>query len=183
MAQDEFFAELFVKPERIEYSHHPSERVLRAYLAGELGDGWHFDREFLPQFRRADLNGDWGLSEVSLHLLTCNLCCERVARLRAEELAALERERSLVARLLSRVKEWLGLERIAARLGSLVALGISPLVLDLSLGTSAVSPISLGLLHQYARGGLEFPCVRSPCARLLGMGKGGALIEDHGYEC
>ncbi|MFQ6034136.1 MAG: hypothetical protein ACE5KR_04670, partial [Candidatus Bipolaricaulia bacterium] len=159
-----------------EYSHHPSERVLQAYLEGRLGDEWHFDEAFLPTFRRADLNGDWGLSEVSLHLLTCNLCCERVARLRAEELAALERERSLGARLLSRVKGWLGLEwiaewnrRLAERLGGLVAIGISPFVLDLSLGTSVVSPISLGLLYQHARGGLEF--------------QGGALIEDRGYEC
>jgi hypothetical protein len=176
MARDEFFAELFVKPERMEYSHHPSDRVLRAYLAGKLGDEWHFDQEFLPKLRRADLNGDWGLSEVSLHLLTCNLCCERVAKMRAEELEALERERGPIARLLGRVRRWLGLEgwaewnrRLAERLGNLVALGISPFVLDLSLGTSAVSPISLGLLYQYARGGLEF--------------QGGALIEDRGYEC
>lgn len=175
MTGDEFFTELFTKPKRMEYSHHPPDRVLRAYLAGELGDEWHFNEAFLPIFRRADLDGDWGLSEVSLHLLTCNFCCERVARMRAEELAALERERSLGARLLSRLKRWLGLEglaewsrRLAERLGSLVALGISPLVIDLSLGTSAVSPISLGLLYQYTRGGLEF--------------QGGTLIEDHGYE-
>jgi|GEM_PF-5881117 len=175
MVQDEFFSELFVKPERREYSHHPPDRVLRAYLAGRLGDEWHFDEAFLPQLRRADLDGDWGLSEVSLHLLTCNLCCERVARMRAEELRALERERGPLARLLGRVKRWLGLEmltewnhRLAGRLGNLVALGISPFVLDLSLGTSAVSPISLGLLYHYARSGLEF--------------QGGALIEDHGYE-
>jgi len=175
MAKDEFFAELFTVPERMEYGHHPSDRILRAYLEGRLGDEWHFDQEFLPKLRRADLNGDWGLSEVSLHLLTCNLCCERVARLRAEELEALERERRPIARWLGRAREWLGLEvvaewnrRLAERLGSLVALGISPLVLDLSLGTSAVSPINMGLLYQYARGGLEF--------------QGGMLIEDRGYE-
>jgi len=175
MVPDEFFAELFVKPERMEYSHHPSDRVLEDYLAGRLGGKWHFDQEFLSKLRRADLNGDWGLSEVSLHLLTCSLCCERVARLRAEELAAIERERSLPRRLWSRARRWLGLEwadwnrRLAERFGSLVAMGISPFVLDLSLGSNVVSPVSLGLLYQHARGGLEF--------------QGEALVrEDRGYE-
>lgn len=174
MVRDEFFAELFVKPERMEYSHHPPNRVLEEYLAGRLGDEWHFDQEFLSKLRRADLNGDWGLSEVSLHLLTCNLCCERVAKLRAEELAAMEREQSLPRRLWSWARRWLGPEgwaewnrRLAERFGSLVAMGISPFVLDLSLGTNVVSPVNMGLLYQYARGGLEF--------------QGGALVrEDRG---
>lgn len=174
--RDEFFSELFVRPGRVEYGHHPPDRILQAYLKGRLGDEWHFDEAFLPRLRRADLNGDWGLAEVSLHILTCNLCCERTAKLRAEELAAMERERSLPVRLWTRAKRWLGLERwaelnrrLAERFGSLVALGTSPLALDLSLGTSVVSSVSLGLLYRCTRGAAEF--------------QGGALVvEDRGYE-
>lgn len=163
----EFFAELFTKLEPVEYSHHPSDRVLQTYLAGQLGDEWRFSEEFLPKLRKADLNGDWGLSEVSLHLLSCNLCCERVARLRAEELAAFEREvrltRGFLPWLWERARKRLSPKvvaalngRLAARLGSLIAAGLSPLALELSVGTCAIPPVSLGLLYQHLRGGLEF---------------------------
>ncbi|MCR4404139.1 MAG: hypothetical protein NUW06_02405 [Candidatus Acetothermia bacterium] len=169
----EFFAELFSKPEPVAYGHHPSDRVLQAYLAGRLGDEWRFSEAFFPKLRNADLNGDWGLSEVSLHLLTCNLCCERAARLRAEELAMLAREeklrarlparlaRSLLARLshaLARVLE-LGLapqwdSSLPGRLGSLVALRLSPLAADLAVGTYIVAFTSLGFFQQRLRSGL-----------------------------
>lgn len=176
----EFFAELFAMPELVEYDYHPSDRVLQAYLAGRLGDGWRFSREFLPLLRKADLNGDWGLSEVSLHLLTCNLCCERVAKLRAKELAAFEREARLRGGFLSwlrrRVVRWLGLEaaersngRLAARLGGLISAGLPPLALELSLGPRTISPVSLGLLYQHLRGGLEFQGAAT-------------LAADRGYE-
>jgi hypothetical protein len=162
---NEFFAELFTKPEPVEYGHHPSDRLLQTYLAGRLGDEWHFSPEFLPRLRRADLNGDWGLSEVSLHLLTCNLCCERVVKLRAEELAAFERERSLLPRLWSRARRRLSLDvllgwncRVAQRFGSFIAASFSPLALDLTLGTYVISPVGLGFFYQRLRSGLEFHC-------------------------
>ncbi len=167
MSGDEFFQELFQRPERMEYSHHPPDRVLRAYLAGRLGDEWHFDRDFLPQLRQADLNGDWGLSEVSLHILTCGHCSQRAAAFRAEALAALEGERSLPTRLWCRVR-WLGLpgeSGLTKRLWSLVASGILSLILSISqrLGP-ALSP------HQ-----------RWAWSRRRGAGFGG-LNLSHAFE-
>lgn len=161
---EEFFRELFRKPAEMEYSYHPSERVLRAYLNGALGDEWHFDREFLTELRQADLNGDWGLSEVSLHLLTCSRCCAHVAQLREEEVVSLEREaraeRGLLARLWARVSDWLGLSREVQLTWpgewpvGVSALGFLPVALDLPLGIVGLSPVNLSLFHQRLHSGL-----------------------------
>lgn len=144
-----FFAELFVRPPELDYAYHPSDQVLRAYLRGELPDGWRFGEDFLARLRQADLNGDWGLSEVSLHLLTCNRCCERIARFRAEELAELHRAQGWRARLqelLARLRGWLA---------NALAGGLSPMALDLSLGGSPAPAVSQALLYQYTHG-IEF---------------------------
>lgn len=170
---EEFFREMFRKPAGMEYSYHPPERVLRAYLSGTLGDEWHFDREFLPRFRRADLDGDWGLSEVSLHLLTCSHCAKRVAQLRAREIMALEESplflnwlRALV-RLGGRLSSWLspgqGTERRYELLtrpwpvGQPLGIGLASLslgFLPLAFGQVSLSPVSLNLFHQHLRSGL-----------------------------
>ncbi|MGQ9476982.1 MAG: hypothetical protein ACUVRH_00565 [Candidatus Bipolaricaulia bacterium] len=160
---EEFFRDLFRKPAEVEYDYHPSERVLRAYLSGELRDEWHFDREFLPKLRRADLNGDWGLSEVSLHLLTCSHCAARVAQLRAEEAQALALEKeegvSLLSRLQALVRSWLkpspglgepwGREWPAEQPIGVGILGFLPLAPDLLPTRGAIfSSVSLGLFHR-----------------------------------
>ena len=149
LEEERFFAELFVRPPSLDYAYHPSDEVLRSYLRGELHDEWQFDEDFLPQLRRADLNGGWGLSEVSLHLLTCKFCCERIARFRAEELAELRRARGWRARVqgfLTRLCRWLA---------NALAIGLSPVALDLSLGSGPAPAVSQALLYQYARNGIE----------------------------
>jgi hypothetical protein len=169
-----FFRELFQKPAEMEYSYHPSERVLRAYLSGALGDEWHFDQEFLPKLRRADLDGDWGLSEVSIHLLTCDHCSARVAQLRAEEVATLEEGRAREyffswLRALARLASWLILGQRMERgcelptrpwpAEQLLSVGLASLEFPLlafsaPLGVSALSPVNLNLFHQRLRSGL-----------------------------
>lgn len=174
---EEFFREMFRRPAEMEYSYHPSERVLRAYLSGALGDEWHFDREFLPKLRRADLDGDWGLSEVSLHLLTCSHCAKRVAQLREEEAAAFEERRaSVLSRLRALLKpggSWTsqfgssrGMEKgvritrpwpVGHQLGiglASLSLGLPALAFGLPLGMSPLSPVNLSLFQQRLRSGL-----------------------------
>jgi len=147
---ERFFRDLFMWPPALDYEYHPSDRVLRAYLRGQLHDEWQFDEAFLPRLRRADLNGGWGLSEVSLHLLTCNHCCERIARLRAEELAELRRARGWKGRL------WDRLRRLRGQLEQALTAGLAPLSLNLSLETGPVPVVSQALLYQYVRNGIEF---------------------------
>lgn len=173
MRDEEFFSDLFAKPEPLSYDYHPSDRVLQAYLKGRLHDEWQIDEEFLPRLRQADLDGEWGLSEVSLHLLTCSPCCERIARMRAAELAQMERARTR-DRARGRGRGWLAqlwerlsgvasslarpwpTRRVAGHMANLITSGLSPFMLDLSVGTRYVPSASLSLLHQHARGGLEF---------------------------
>ncbi|HIC95675.1 TPA: hypothetical protein EYP12_03480 [Candidatus Bipolaricaulota bacterium] len=178
LSREEFFRELFTLPGPVEYDHHPGEKVLRAYLAGRLGDEWHFDEAFIPRFRRADLNGDWGLSEVSMHLLTCSLCRGRIARLRAEELMTLEdraktsvragveareaeTEEGLLHRLQAFVRRRLNPGREHRPVGEPRGLGrprpsprLPSPAFDLPLGVSALSPANLSLLYQRPHSGL-----------------------------
>lgn len=84
------FAELFAGLKRLEYSDHPSEEILRAYVANRLLDspgagrvGATFrDEQAFQKF----LSGRvlrWTRSDVAMHVLTCARCQERVAHLRA----------------------------------------------------------------------------------------------------
>jgi hypothetical protein len=73
------------------YQSHPSHRVLRDYIQGTLEDGWRFaDKQVMKDFGSGEL-GDWNLSEVSLHVITCPRCQAKVAQMRAEELAKAHR--------------------------------------------------------------------------------------------
>ena len=178
MNDKEFFAELFMKPEPLSYEYHPSDRVLRAYLKGQLHDEWQISEEFLPRLRRAELDGEWGLSEVSLHLLTCGPCRERIARMRAAELAQMERARARTRGRLVRLRLrgwWSSITRSLARpwpkLVDYLTARLSPFMLGLSVGSGTgtstgygyAPPAGLSLLYRWARGGAEL--------------QGGALLE------
>ncbi|MCX8103215.1 MAG: hypothetical protein N3E42_02060 [Candidatus Bipolaricaulota bacterium] len=84
------FSDLLRGFEPREYEGHPSEEVLRAYVANRLLDGPGAGRVG-PTFRDAQafekfLRGRvsrWTRSDVSMHILTCVLCQQSVARLRA----------------------------------------------------------------------------------------------------
>lgn len=155
---EEFFRDLFRKPAEVGYDYHPSERVLRAYLSGALGDEWHLDRESLPKLRRADLNGDWGLSEVSLHLLTCSHCAARAAQLRKEEVASFEKEARAERGLLSWLRAWVkgrrGKARLAEQPVGISIPGLLPVILDPSMGLSILSSVHLSLFQQRLHSGL-----------------------------
>lgn len=81
---DSFFVDMFgLKPQG--YRQHPPSSVLRAYIAGELADGNRFyDRAMWERFEEGGLK-DWQLSEVSLHVITCPVCAEELAALRAAQ--------------------------------------------------------------------------------------------------
>ena len=84
---DEFFREIMVRPRPITYEGHPSDRVIADYLAGRLEDEWRLsDMDMLGRLMKGELGEDWRLSEVSLHITTCEICAEKVARLREENL-------------------------------------------------------------------------------------------------
>ncbi|MCS7198283.1 MAG: hypothetical protein NZ930_06360 [Candidatus Bipolaricaulota bacterium] len=84
------FAGLFEGLRRIEYPAHPSEAILRAYIANRLADSPEAGRVGAT-FRDARafqgfLQGRvpyWTRSDVAIHVLTCTRCQERVAYLRA----------------------------------------------------------------------------------------------------
>lgn len=58
---------------------HPSRAVLHAYLKGQLPDTWRVRMHPLGL-------GDWTLTEVSQHVLTCGECTQQLALLRRREL-------------------------------------------------------------------------------------------------
>lgn len=84
------FADLFKGLERIAYKNHPSEEILRAYIANRLLDGpgagrvgaTFRDEHAFQQFVQGQVSR-WTRSDVSMHILTCALCQQSVARLRA----------------------------------------------------------------------------------------------------
>lgn len=90
---DNFFKDMFVELEEMEYEGHPPHHVLEEYIRrGNLKDGWRFaDGQFIEDFMKGRLD-DWKLSEVSLHVATCPRCAAKVAQMRAEELTRAERE-------------------------------------------------------------------------------------------
>ncbi len=84
------FAELFAGLKQLEYSNHPSDEVLRAYIdnrlldgsgAGRVGATFRDERAF-QRFVQGQLTR-WTRSDVSMHVLTCVVCQHRVAQLRA----------------------------------------------------------------------------------------------------
>lgn len=106
-SQEEFFRKLFVADlEEIEYVHHPSDEVLRAYLSGYLSRQWR-DPESLLSRMKGGSPGEWRHQEASAHLLTCGPCRERAHVLQAE----MSEQHSLWKRL----DQWLTLlrERLA----------------------------------------------------------------------
>jgi hypothetical protein len=80
------FADLLAGLEPLEYEHHPSEEILRAYIAHRLPEGAgrvgtsFRDEQAFEQFVRGNLSTR---SDVSMHVLTCTLCQRHVERLRA----------------------------------------------------------------------------------------------------
>lgn len=89
---DEFFRALFARElsgQDVSYAEHPPEEALRAYGRGRLRrpQAWA-----TPEGTLARLQGEgaqepasevWSSQEVSLHVLTCRRCRERVLTLRA----------------------------------------------------------------------------------------------------
>ncbi|MCX8103059.1 MAG: hypothetical protein N3E42_01245 [Candidatus Bipolaricaulota bacterium] len=63
----------------IAYSSHPSEGVLREYIAGRLQRSGSFDAVGL----RSGSLSTWHRAEITAHLLTCGRCAQRVAQMRA----------------------------------------------------------------------------------------------------
>ncbi len=78
------FADLLMGLEHIEYQNHPSEEILRAYIAHRLpeGPGAFGDEQAFQGFARGRLLS-WTRSDVSMHVLTCAVCQQSVLRLRA----------------------------------------------------------------------------------------------------
>lgn len=64
----------------IAYSSHPSEGILRDYIAGRLESKQGFD---VVGLRSGNLT-QWHRAEVTTHLLTCRRCAQRVTELRSE---------------------------------------------------------------------------------------------------
>ena len=88
---DEFIEEVFVELRPIAYKGHPSDHVIADYLAGRLKDEWRLsDMAMLDRLMKGELGEDWRMSEVSLHIMTCKICAEKVARLREEEMASIK---------------------------------------------------------------------------------------------
>jgi hypothetical protein len=90
MSSLQSFAELFAGLRQLEYSDHPSDEVLRAYVANRLLDGpgagrvgaTFRDERAFQRFVQGQLTR-WTRSDVSMHVLTCGVCQRRVAQLRA----------------------------------------------------------------------------------------------------
>lgn len=94
------FAELFEGLKRLEYSDHPSEEILRAYVANRLLDspgagrvGATFRDEQAFQKFLSGRVPRWTRSDVAMHVLTCARCQERVAYLRARRWSLLSSAR------------------------------------------------------------------------------------------
>ncbi len=94
------FAKLFAGLGSIEYADHPSEEILRAYVANRLLDspgagrvGATFrDAQAFERFLRGHVPR-WTRSDVAMHVLTCAHCQERVAYLRARRWSLLSSAR------------------------------------------------------------------------------------------
>lgn len=84
------FAELLADLRQLEYHDHPSEDILRAYVANRLLDdpqagrvGATFrDEQAFEKFLRGRIPR-WTRSDVAMHVLTCSVCQQYVMRLRA----------------------------------------------------------------------------------------------------
>ena len=63
--------------QRDDHAHHPPQRVLKAYLKGQLPDEW-----VRPSLDGGDAPARWTLSEVSLHAVSCAECGAALERLR-----------------------------------------------------------------------------------------------------
>jgi hypothetical protein len=94
------FADLLTGVARIEYENHPSEEILRAYVAHRLLDGpgagrvgaTFRDERAFEQFARGRVSR-WTRSDVSMHILTCALCQQHVEHLRASRWSLLRSAR------------------------------------------------------------------------------------------
>ena len=114
------FADLLTGLGRIGYQNHPSEEILRAYIAHRLPEDPEAGR-VASTFRDAQafqrfLSGRvlrWTRSDVSMHVLTCLVCQQRVERLRASRWRFFSLSRQ------QQPKEWSWRRRVA--LGALVS--------------------------------------------------------------
>lgn len=85
MDSEDLFSEIVGQEiKQIKYKKHPSIRVLRSYLKGELEDKERFSQENLENLAKGELE-DWMLPEVTVHLMTCKRCSKRVSWLKRWE--------------------------------------------------------------------------------------------------
>lgn len=148
---EEFFKDMFIKFKEMNYEGHPPDRVLRDYLNGKLDDEWRLNEEFLKRFGEGKLGEEWKLSEVSLHLLTCTRCCEKVTQLRVEELALLRG--GWFSALWEWLREGVSISNLRRRFafrtqfGGYLEIGFL-LTPNLSISTGPFPPLELTLFHQ-----------------------------------
>ena len=126
------FADLLTGLERIGYKNHPSEEILRAYIAHRLPEAPEAGR-VAATFRDAQafqkfLSGRvsrWTRSDVSMHVLTCTICQQHVEQLRASrwQLLSSARQRQLT--------EWSWRRRFA--LGALASAAAAAVLIALWL--------------------------------------------------
>ncbi len=115
------FAGLFGGLKQLEYSDHPSDEILRAYVANSLLDGpgagrvgaTFRDERAFQRFAQGRL-AHWTRSDVAMHVLTCVGCQHRVAQLRASRWQLLSS-----ARQQQPTEEWSWRRRLA--LGALAS--------------------------------------------------------------
>ena len=138
---DEFFRTLFARElseQDVSYAEHPPEEALRAYVRGR----WRRHQAWAtPEGTLARLQGEgaheptsevWSSQEVSLHVLTCRRCRERVLTLRARQplWATLTAPLSWLWRALTaELQETPRPARAAIALQSLVIVGLALLLL------------------------------------------------------
>jgi hypothetical protein len=125
------FADLVMGLERMEYESHPSDEILRAYVAqrlpeGRIGETFRSEHAF-------GLHGPvsrWTRSDVSMHVLTCVICQRHVERLRASRWQLLSSARQQHPK-----EEWSWRRRLA--LGALASAAVAAVVFALWLWPSS----------------------------------------------
>lgn len=135
----EEFADLLTGLERIEYQNHPSEEILRAYIAhrlpespgaGRVGASFR-DEQAFEQFLHGRPSR-WTRSDVSMHVLTCMTCQQHVEQLRARRWQLLGSARQQQPK-----EEWSWRRRFA--LGALAGAAAAAVLIALWLWPSSTS--------------------------------------------
>ena len=83
------FRELFAKEIRpINYTNHPTDEVLRAYLSRRLPSGWRDPEEYIDAIDQGNVMESWQRNEVTAHIITCKRCQLHIEDIRVELNAA-----------------------------------------------------------------------------------------------